>query len=485
MRFFLFIFALQSPFLFSEVPPLFNMEGIYTHPIGTKDSLAQKYFDQGMVFYYGFNFDEAARDFHEAARIDPSCAICYWGEALALRGNDVSLNDPRIPLAMKSIQQAQRLISGASPEEQAYIRALANSYLPHQDSLKDMDAAYRDEMDKLSKEYPDDLDVKSLAANARMEGINGGNDVLRMLKQVLAKDPNHLGALHYLLHTVESTSQIEDGLESAKKLEHLVPFAGHLLHMPSHIYFNLGRYHDSTLANQRAVKADEDLFAKGGIKGKYFAGYYFHNLQFLIASFVMEGKKQEALEAAQKALDAIQKEKPKLSSYTNNAMTAQKVLILQRFSDWDQILKEPEPGTPFGNGMWHFARSLAYLSQDNLAQSKLEAALIQKEQIDREEDWMNTLLKVAYLNAIAAIEEKEGDQEQALNTYHKAVQLEDTFVNADPPLWFMSSKEAYGNALLRAGMPEEAAEQFREDLKITPHKIWDLTKSVLPEKAMP
>lgn len=471
MRFFLLLIALQSRFLFSE-SPLFNTEGIYTHPISSKEALAQKYFDQGMLFYYGFNFDEAAQDFQEAANADPTCAICYWGRALSLRGNVVSSQDPRIPEAMRSIEQAQKLASHASPQEQAYIRALANSYLTHQNSLKDLDKAFREEMEKVSKEYPDDLDVKTILANAKMEGINGGREVLKELNGVLAKDPNHPGALHYHIHTVESIAPIEDGLESAKKLETLVPFAGHLLHMPAHIYFKMGRYHDTTLANQRAVKADEDLFSKGGIKGKYFAGYYLHNHQFLIASLVMEGNKEEALQAAQKALDAIEKEKPKLSVYTDNAMSAQKILILQRFDDWDQILKEPEPGTPFGNGMWHFARSLAYLSKDNIPQAKAEAGLIQNEQVDQEEDWMNSLLKVVYLNALAAIAEKEGNQEQAFQNYQKAIQLEDTFVNADPPVWFMSSREAYGNALLRANKHEEAKKMFQEDLKIHQNKIW-------------
>lgn len=469
------LILLWSSLLFSEeAPPLFDTTKIYTHPISSKVPLAQKYFDQGMLFFYGFNYDEAARSFQKAARLDPTCAICHWGEALALRGSAFALNDPRIPKAMQSVKLALNLAPQASPQEQAYIKALSNSYLQNSHSLKAIDHAFRDEMVKLSNEYPNDLDAKTLAANAKMEGIMGDKEVLKELNEVLAIDPNHPGALHYHIHTVEASAPIEEGLPSAKKLEHLVPFAGHLLHMPAHIYYKLGRYHETTLANQRAVKSDEDLFAKGGIKDKYFAGYYMHNRQFLIASLIMEGKEKEALEVVKDTLDAIAKEKPKLSVYNENVLDAQNVLVLQRFNNWDQILKEPEPKSPFGRGMWHFSRSLAFLSQNNLAQAKLEAGLIQNEQVDQEENWINTLLEVVNLNALAAIQEKEGNQQGAFATYQRAIDLEDTFNNADPPVWFMSSREAYGKALLRANKTQEANEQFQKDLEKTPNKMWSI-----------
>lgn len=472
IRYFCLLLLLQGHCLFADAP-LFYKEGAYSFPISTQVPLAQKYFDQGMLFFYGFNFDEAARSFQEATRLDPSCAICYWGKALALRGNAVSHQDPRIPLALKSARFAQELLQHASPKEQAYIRALANSYLQDQ-SLKGLDAAFSVEMNQLSQQYPEDLDAKTLAAHSKMKGISGEKEVLKELDEVLAKDPNHPGALHYQIHLIESTNTpIVEGLSSAKKLETLVPFAGHLLHMPAHVYFKMGRYHDATLANQRAIKADDDLFAQGGIKGRYFAGYYMHNNQFLIASLVMEGKENEALEVAKNALLAIEKEQPTLTPYMENAMQAQVLLILQRFSNWDQILKEPEPKPPFAQGMWHFSRSFAYLAKDNLEQAKKEASLIQNAQVeDPEEKWMNSLLKVAYLNALAAIYEKEGNQEKAFAAYEAAIQLEDTFENADPPVWFLSSRELYGHALMRANKPEEAQKQFKKDSSLHPNKIW-------------
>lgn len=446
---FLFLLLLQSHFIFSEAP-LFYSGGSYTHPISSKVPLAQQYFDQGMIFFYGFNYEEAARSFQEAANLDPECAICYWGKALALKGGDDAAE------AKKSLEQAQKLIGKASPKEQAYI----NNF---------------EEMGKVVKEYPEDLDAKTLAAHAKMKGIAGDKDVLEELKEVLSIDPNHPGALHYHIHLIEATkAPIVEGLPSAEKLNTLIPIAGHLLHMPAHIYFKMGRYHDATLANQRALKADEDVFARGGIKGKYFASYHMHNNQFDIASLIMEGKKEEATDAARKILSVIEKEKPELTLYMDNAMSAQPLLVLQRFGDWDQILIEPEPKTPFGKGMRHFSRSLAYIAKGNIPEAKKEADLIQNEKVGGEEDWMNTLLKVTYLNALAAIAEKEGNQEKAFEFYENAVELEDSFVSADPPVWFMSSREAYGKALLRVNRPEDAQKQFQKDLEITPNKMWSM-----------
>lgn len=477
LRYAVFLFMFAN--LFSETdtqgkPLLFNLKGIYTHPISTKSPLAQQYFDQGMVFYYGFNFDEAERSFSEAVEIDPDCAICYWGRALALKESASSLNDTRFLQAGESIQKAQKLIANATPQEQAYIIALVNAYLPRQDSFQALNRAYMNEMKNVSTQFPEDLDVTTLSAKAEMD-LNPTDDyknVINTLNGVLSKNPNHPGANHYYIHAVEDSSQIEKGLSSAKKLEQLIPFVGHLLHMPAHVYFRIGDYHGSSLANERAVKADEDLFARNGLKGDYFAGFYFHSHQFLIASLVMEGKKAEALQEAQKVKDIIAKEKPALSSYSKNALTAQRILILQRFNDWDQILKEPEPGSPYANGMWHFSRFLAYMSKDELELAKKEAALIQNEHVDQENHALNTLLKVAYFNALAAIDEKLGNQTKMIEDYQEAIKLEDTNGNADPLIWYMSSREALGNALLRANKVEQAEAMFREDLKIHPKKIW-------------
>lgn len=485
------LFALKTEY---PKPFLFPINGTYNHPISSKSTQAQEYFNQGMIFLYGYNFDESARSFHEAARLDPDCAICYWGNALALRNLNASLGKLS-PQTIESIQKAQSLIQYATPRERAYVNALANSYLPNQNSLKSLDQAFMDEMKKVSEQYPEDLDAVTLFAKAEMDTnpANKWEGVQNKLANVLSKDPNHPGANHYYIHAVGS-SHPNYGLASAGKLEYLFPFVGHLLHMPAHIYFKMGEYHKATIANVKAVQADEDFFAKEGVKQPYFSTYYLHNLQFLIATLVMEGKKDEALQVSQKINDIIKDKNLPLSLYSTNALSAQKILILQRFNlesiigknqtqnndleninkALDQIMREPKPGTPFGNGMFHFSRSLVYLARNDPEKAKIEATAILEERVDKEEDRMNTLLMIVFLNARAAIEEREGNQTKMLQNYREAINLEYLISHFEPPLWFISSKEALGFALLRLGKPLEAKKMFTEDLKKNPKKPWSL-----------
>lgn len=456
-------------------PYLFSLNGIYTHPISSKQPLVQQYFDQGMVFYYGYNFDEAVRAFQAAAIIDPQCAICYWGIAAASRGNIEWIHDKRIPQAVENAKRAEQLMSSATPQEQAYIQALVNSYTPNIQSLKDWDQAFATEMKKVYGMYPDDIDAAALYANANMNVSDDYEGVKKTFQELLKKAPKHPGLNHYHIHALDATSEPQEGLTSAKTLETLIPFAGHLLHMPAHIYYKTGQFHEATLATERAIKADEDLFAKGGHKGDYFSGLYLHNYQFLIASLMMEGKEKEALQVVQKLNDIIEKGKPTPSLYVKNALAVQKLIVLHRFGNWEQILEEPNPGTPVGNGMWHFTRSLAYLSQNDLAKAKSEASAIQEEQVDKSEDSLNVLLKVMHLHAQAAFEEKEGNQQKMIQDYQEAMELEKQIAYFEPPLWFVSAREALGFALLRAGKRTEAKRLFQEDLKMHPNKSWSLT----------
>lgn len=456
-------------------PFLYNLNDLYTHPISTKLPLAQKYFDQGMIFFYGYNFDESDRAFQEATRLDPDCAICYWGRALALRANVENLKDHHLVLAMENAKKAKDLILNASPQEQAYINALANSYIPNSRSLQDLDTAFMLYMKEVSDQYPEDLDAVTLYGKAQMDVIpfDQWDASRKIFLTVMEAAPSHPGANHFYIHAVDASAPT-NGLESAKRLETIVPFAGHLMHMSAHIYFKTGQFHKATLATERANKADEDLFSKGGIKNRYFSGFYFHNLQYLIISLVMEEKEKEALQAAQRITDISKKENPAFAVYMKNVLPAQRVLILQRFNEWDQILREPKPETPFGNGMWHFARSLAYLSKNDLEKAKIEAAEIQDEKVDKEEDSLNSLLKVVFLNAQAAIFEREGNYAKMREDYKEAIRLEDTLTNFEPPVWFSSSRENLGFSLLRIGKSQEAEEVFKEDLEKHPNKPWSL-----------
>lgn len=476
----LFATSVVTPSIRMEEAPkpyLFSLKGIYTHPISTKSPVAQQYFDQGMVFYFGYNYEEAARSFAEAAALDPTCAICFWGIALSSRGIIASLSDPRISFALENTRKAQQLMAGATPQEQAYITALANSYLPHGNSLQDMDKAFTQEMKQVSERYPNDPDAATLYGKFALDITppNQLEGVKKVFQAVIKNDPNHPGANHYYIHAVESSlSNPAEGLDSAKRLEHLVPFAGHLLHMPAHIYLKTGQFHEATLANERALQADEDLFAKGGVKGDYYSSFYLHNFQFLIASLVMEGKKNEALQVARKLGAIIDQGKLVPSPYMINVLSAQRLLILQRFDDWKQILNEPLPGTPFGNGMWHYSRTLAFLAQNDLGQAKAEASAILNERADPSNEPLNVLLKVVALNAGAAIAERVGNIKEMIGDYQEAIKLEDQIPYFEPPVWFISSREAFGHAMLRAGKRKEAENLFQEDLKYHPKKIWSL-----------
>jgi tetratricopeptide (TPR) repeat protein len=464
------LLAMSLVSLAQAEPYLYSLKGIYTHPISSKSSLAQQYFDQGMIFYYGYNFEESARSFQEAAKLDPNCAICYWGIALASRGIIQNLLDQQV-LAANALK-AQQLMTSASPQEQAYIQAMANSYVRNSISFRELDGAFAKEMKEVTKQYPKDADAAALYANAYMNSSDDLMSVKQAIKDALALDPKHPGSNHYYIHLLDMTLQPEEGVTSANHLEHLIPFAGHLLHMPAHIYYKLGKYQEATLATKRAMQADEDLFAKGGLKSNYFAGFYLHNYLFQIASLIMEGKEKEALQVSQKLNDIIESGKPTLSLYSKNAVAVQRLLILQRFGDWDQILKEPNPGTPVGNGMWHFSRTLAYLDHNDLSQAKSEASKIQDQQVDKSENSLNDLLKIMFLEAQSAIAEKEGNQDQMRSNYQEAMKLEEQIAYYEPPLWIYSAREALGFALLRAGNRTEATQLFQEDLKKHPNKIW-------------
>ncbi len=443
-------------------PYLFSTEGIYTHPITTKSPTAQQYFDQGMIFYYGYNFEEAARSFQEAAKIDPDCAMCYWGIALASRSTVNQLQEQNI--LQNNARKAEQLMSKATPQEQAYIKVLVNSYPPNSHSFNDLDRTFMAGMKDVSKQYPQDADAAALYSYILLNNSDDMVSVKRSIKDALAIDPKHPGANHYLIHALDATSEPNEGVASAKTLETLIPFAGHLLHMPANIYFKLGKYSEATEATTRAMKADEDLFAKGGVKGIYFS-----------ASLTMEGKENEALQVLQRLNEIIEQGKPTPSIYMDNALSIQRLLILQRYEEWDQILKMPKPETPLGNGMWHYTRALAYLAQNDLPKAKAEASEIQNEQVDKSEDSLNTLMQVMSLRAQAAIDEKEGNTAQMLSNYQKAMKLEDEITRYfEPPLWFTSARESLGYALLSAGKRQEASKQFQDDLKLHPNKIWSM-----------
>jgi tetratricopeptide (TPR) repeat protein len=286
--------------------------GMHEHPITTKDPLAQKYFNQGLRLMYGFNHAEAIRAFRAAATIDPDCAMAQWGIALSLGPNyNLAADEQQAKDAYAAVQQARKMAAGASPKEAAYIEALALRYAetPPKDRAP-LDQAYADAMRKVAERFPDDLDAATLFAESMMDlrpwklwtkdgkPEPGTDEIVATLERVLQKNPNHPGANHFYIHAVEASTRPERGLACAERLGGLMPGAGHMVHMPAHIYFRLGRYADSSQSNERAIAADEAYLARYKPDGPYPMMYYPHNIHFLWASLTMEGRGSESIRRA-------------------------------------------------------------------------------------------------------------------------------------------------------------------------------------------
>ena len=336
--------------------PLFNDLGNHQHAISTKSPEAQRYFNQGLILTYGFNHGEAIRSFKEAIRLDSNCAMCYWGVALALGPN---INKPMdaadVPRAWDALQQAKRLAAIATEKERAYINALAARYSsqPVADR-RSLDLAYANAMRDVMKRYPDDLDAATLFAEAVMDTMPWEyytedrrpkavtEELVRALEFVIAKDPHHPGANHFYIHAVEASPYPERALPSAERLGEIAPGAGHLVHMPSHIYLRVGRYHDATLANEEAVKADQSYIAQCRAQGFYPVAYYPHNQHFLWYTSGMEGRSELSIRTA--------REIDRMNEHQNLAegkrFSPLLILTLARFGKWDEALSQPKPPAP-------------------------------------------------------------------------------------------------------------------------------------------
>lgn len=481
--------------------PLFNNLGNHHHPISTKNPLAQRYFNQGLILAYGFNHAEAKRSFQEAARLDPDCAMCYWGIAFVLGPN---INAPRdnaaVPEAFAALQKALKLAPKANSVEQAYIQALAKRYAPKPvEDRKPLDKAYANAMRELSQRYPEDLDAVTLFAEALMDlspwnywtkdgqPTTYTNEFVTTLESVIKRNPEHPGANHYYIHAVEASQAPEKALASAQRLETLVPGAGHLVHMPAHIYWRVGRYHDAARINEHAIRADETHIIGGtrdtNAHSFYALLYYPHNIHFLFAASQMEGRSKLALEAARKLVAKIPNEAyhniPALEDFKPMPLFA-----LVRFGKWQEILQEPQPASQlqYATGIWHWARGLAYVRL-----GQLDQAIAQYEQLSKiaQTDAMkeltlasfpkaSTLLNIASNVLAAELASARGQTDQAIAQLKEAVRSQDSLSYIEPPSWYYPVRQNLGNALLVAGRAKDAEAVYREDLRQYPHNGWSL-----------
>jgi len=475
----------------AEAPPVRLLEGLgrFSLPVRTSVPEAQRFFDQGMILVYGFNHDEAARSFRRAAELDPRMAMAWWGLALALgpNYNEASVSPERLRAAHEAVQRGLRVAaeSDAPEHERAYLETLARRFSadPAADQPK-LWAAYEAAARELSGRYPDDPDAATLYAEAGMllrpwrlftpDGLpaDGTENIISVLEGVLNRHPDHIGAHHLYIHAVEASRAPERALLSADRLAALSPAAGHLVHMPAHIYMRTGDYERAASSNEWAARADEAYLEKGGLRGIYSAAYYSHNLHFLAAAHSMQGNYAEAAAAA---LRLERNVTPYLERFPFfEVFLPTRSLIAARFGRWREIMETPEPtaATPVTNALWHWARGMALAATGKLqeAEAALKAFRAKAEAIPPAAGYgQNTardVLKIGehFLNARLAA--ARGYRDGAIAHLRLAVEAEDALAYDEPPGWYHPlSRESLGGAYLVAGRPAEAEAVFREDLR--------------------
>ncbi len=477
--------------------PLFDNLGNYSHPITTKSALAQKYFDQGLRLVYGFNHDEARRAFEEAARLDPEAVMAYWGIAYTLGPNYNLPGDPsRDREAYQAVAKAQAMASGASERERGYLSAIATRYAdPPPSDRRALDEAYAQAMRGLAQRFPDDLDVATLYAEAMMDlhpwelwthrgkPQPGTLEIVATLESVLRRNPEHPGANHYYIHAVEASPSPELGLASADRLGSLVPGAGHLVHMPSHIYMRTGRYSDAVVANERAVAVDEAYIESQKVHGVYAMMYYPHNIHFLYAAAAFDGRSAESVKAADKLAEKTPPDMissmPALESFLAVPLFAR-----ARFGMWEEILARPVPPEQlqYASALSHYARGLAYLRTSRVREAKAELAALDqiaagmpKDRVVTQVNKGSTLLAIASHTLAGEIAAAQAPTSaQAVSQLEEAVKLQDSLAYMEPPDWYFPVRQALGAVLLRAKRAREAEAVYRSDLQQNPENGWSL-----------
>lgn len=480
-----------------------RLEGLGEHskPVSSKHPEVQQWFDQGLMLTYGFNHDAAERSFLRATELDPECAMCWWGAALVLGPHVNAGMDPAATAAAwDRLRRAQAAAANAPEQEQAYIRALSARYgeAPAADR-RPYDEAYAVAMGELVRQYPDDLDAATLHAEALMnlqpwdywdeQGRPKGNTAqfVAQLESVMARNPDHPGALHLYIHAVEASEEPERGVAAADKLRTLVPAAGHLVHMPAHIYARVGRYHDAVLANQKAIAADDAYLAIcRPAPGVYPLGYVPHNHHFLWFAATMEGASATALDAAratgERTSDPELMRTPGFEAMQYFALTP--LFAQVRFGRWDDIVATPQPAAdlPYMVAMWHYAQGVAALRQARIASAESHhaalAAAADDPAIEQMLSWERYSLihgvRIAERVLAAELAGEAGDSDAAIAALKEAVVIEDALPYDEPPGWHMPVRHSLGAVLLDADRPAEAEAVYREELRRNPENGWSL-----------
>ena len=492
---------------------LFDTFGNLHRDIGSEVPAAQRYFDQGLRLTYGFNHEAAGRAFAEAARLDPKCAICVWGQALVL-GPNINLPMPAEATgpAAGFARQAQALVMHARPADRALIEALQ---LRYRDSMpvnsmpadrKPLDRAYAEAMAEVVRRYPEDDDAATLYAEALMDlspwaywnpdgtATEHTPAIVATLERVLARNPGHFGAMHYYIHAVEASRTPQRAEPYADRLAALAPGSGHLVHMPAHIYIRTGRYHDATLSNFAASTADKAFLAVcRGSNGVYPLGYVPHNWHFAAMTAALHGSRTLALEAAAQTAHHADHAQLATLSFMQQFIVAP-LFTQARFGQWDAILAQAEApaALPYPRGIWHFARGLAHARKGNpaAAQRELEAleSVVADPALQQLVLWdinrADKVLAVAVPMLRGELALARGQGEAGITALRAAIAAEDALNYNEPPDWLLPVRPYLGAALLDAGRAREAAAVYAEDLAKYPDNGWSLHGLAQAQRAL-
>jgi tetratricopeptide (TPR) repeat protein len=488
--------AAPAPEFANIDPPLWDGLGAITYKISTSNPEAQAYFDQGLRLAYAFNHGEAQRAFRKAQKLDPACAMCFWGEALVLGPNiNLPMQEDAVLPAFATARKASTLAERASPREQALIAALVLRY--GQDAKAErapLDVAYASAMGKVAAQFPDDDEIAVLYAEAVMDlspwnyWQPGGREpnpqsapIVPTLERVLARKPDHPGAIHYYIHAVEASDLPQRAEPYADRLRGAIPGAGHLVHMPSHIYYRIGRYLDALADNKVAVGVDEKyLVATNAPMGVYRLGYYPHNVHFVMASAQMAGDGATVIASAEKLRGLIPDDVARNIAMVQPVKAAP-YFAHALFSSPDVILALADPGDaiPYVKAIWHYARGVAHAARHDRDAAASEANAI--EMIEGTADFSlltasgipaKEVLSLARAVIGGRIAQDQGDYATAVKRFEQAAAIQDLLAYTEPPYWYYPVRQSLAAALLQAGRLDEAEQQFQLALRRAPANGW-------------
>ena len=473
----------------SDAVPLYTNLGSHHKRVSTTVSAAQQYFDQGLRLVYGFNHAEAIRSFTRAAELDPTCAMCYWGIALAYGPHvNAPMDAASGVAAYAAVQKARSLQSHVTAPERAYIEALAQRYEadPPADRVR-LDTLYSRAMGQIAKTYPKDLDAATLYAESLMDlrpwnywrpdgtPYPGTKEIVRQLERVILQNPNHPGACHYYIHAVEAVNP-KAAVRCAERLARLMPGEGHMIHMPAHIYIRVGRWNDAIQANHHAIHSDETFIEGQHPMGVYPLAYYPHNIHFLAFASTMAGRSAQAIEASNTLTSKVNLDAARQVGLLQE-MLPYHALTLTTFGKWDEVLAQPLPPEDirFSYAMASYARGVAYAAKGEWAEAQAALDTVTAADATTPEGAEGkTALSIAVHALTGEIATRRGDVDAGIAHFREAARIEDGGLYFEPPKWYYPIRHSLGAALLKAGHHVEAEKVYREDLRRFPENGWSL-----------